>query len=197
MDPRKKRREIHDLARRATERAHGETPPPAPRPAAAPVPKHEMACICGQLMRISESFDEKRCACPSCGRKFEVNFVDDPKSGKRILQPMYLDEGEPPTGDTMIMEVPSSSPPSPKPDPAGLLDEALGPAPPAQLTFACPQCSRKILARREAYDRRVRCPDCKTRMVLTVLYDPARKAHFVQPVRISDAPSGDTWLLDR
>jgi len=191
MNPRKKRREIHELLRRAEERAHGTAP--AAKPAAAAV--HEMACICGQLMRISEKHDEQRCACPSCKRKFEVNFYKDPKTGKTILQPMYLDEGTPPTGDTQILELPGESPLSAAA--GGLLDAAFGPPPPPQMVFPCPQCARKMVAKKDAYDKRVRCPDCGTRMVLTVIYDPDRQVHTVQPVRVTDAPSGDTWLLDR
>jgi DNA-directed RNA polymerase subunit RPC12/RpoP len=191
MDARKKRREVREFLRKAEERAHGGAQPAKPAPSAV----HEMACICGQLLRIKQELDEQRCACPGCKRKFEVNFVTDPKTGKAVLQPMYLDEAEPPSGDTQIMELPGNVPLSAAG--GGLLDAAFGPPPPPQLIFPCPQCKRRMVAKKETYDKRVRCPDCQTRMVLTVIYDPERRAHGVEPVRVTDAPSGDTWLLDR
>ncbi len=188
MRPGKRRKEIRDLARRATERAQGPASPPPP----AAKTLHEMACICGQLLRIKQELDEQRCACPACKRKFEVSFVTDPGTGRTILQPMYLDDTSV-TGDTITAEMP----PGAAADKRGVLDDALGPPPPPKIVFPCPQCGRKILAKQEAYDKRVRCPDCSTRMILTLIYDPASRTHTVQPVRVTDAPSGDTWMLDR
>jgi DNA-directed RNA polymerase subunit RPC12/RpoP len=151
-----------------------------------------MACICGQLLRIRQELDELRCVCPACKRKFEVSFVRDPGSGRTILQPNYLDDGSV-TGETFTAEMPGGN----VKEKRGVLDDALGPPPPPQVVFPCPQCGRKILAKQSAYDKRVRCPDCSTRMILTLIYDPASRTHTVLPVRVTDAPSGDTWMLDR
>jgi hypothetical protein len=180
------RRRIRDLARKAEERSRAPAPPPPP---AAPK-LHEMACLCGQLLRIREEDDEKRCTCPACRRKFEISFYDDPATKKKTLQPMYLDDGSV-SGDTFTAETPSGGPPEKR----GALDEAFGPPPPASLPFRCP-CGRKLIARKEAYDKRVRCPDCGARMLVTLVYDPQKKAHSIQALRVTDAPTGDTWTAE-
>jgi DNA-directed RNA polymerase subunit RPC12/RpoP len=152
-----------------------------------------MACICGQLLRIRQELDQLRCVCPACRRKFEVRFVRDPQTGRTVLHPNYLNDASV-TGETFTAEMPGGTT---LPSKRGVLDDALGPPPPPQIVFPCPQCGRKILAKRSAYDKRVRCPDCSSRMILTLIYDPATRTHTVLPVRVTDAPSGDTWMLDR
>jgi len=181
----RRRRKARDLARRAAEHAH-------PRPAPAPT-IHEMACICGQLLRLSSVLDEERCACPVCGRKFLVCFVSDPSTGAQVLTPVYVDDWHK-SGDTYVADLVSKSqaPPSAK----GALDDALEPQPPPQLSFPCP-CGSELVAKRELYDRRVRCPKCGVRMLISVAYDPSAKRFAVHPVRLQDGPSGDTWTAEQ
>jgi len=178
------RRKIRESLRKAAERA--KSPPPAPPPAII-----EVACVCGQLLRMSEALDEKRCACPACGRKFLMTFTED--KGRKIGCPVYLDDSMA-SGDTIIAEAPGALSRA-KRGPGGM-DDALGPPPPPDLVCVCPACSTKMRVKRDFFDKRAKCPRCPARLLLTVVYDPAAKTHSIQPVRVTDAPSGDTWHLD-
>lgn len=170
-----KRDEIRDLARKAEERARGLTPAPGALP---PVPTQEIfeiACLCGQLLKIRVGHEGKRCSCPSCGRKFSVTVR--PEQGRRIPIPVYLNDAAAaaPTGETFIADA----------------DEPDG-RPPEELLFPCIGCGRKILAKRAVYGKRVRCPGCKARMIVDVVYDATLDAHLVRPLPVSDPPSGMT-----
>ena len=216
MLPGKKRKAIRKMAREATARAQGQSAPPSPPPAPSVPLMTEMACICGQLLRIRAAVKDKRCSCPSCGRKFLISFTPDRRSGKQILAPVYLDDSMA-TGSTFIAEAHGSPPKGKgsgaKPDPdskealpasvnaaapqrkaKGILDDDISPEPPPAMYFVCP-CGSKLLARKEMYDQRVRCPDCKARLLVTLVYDPGAKMFDLRPVRLGDAPSGDTWTL--
>jgi len=190
MRSRSKRREIRELARKATEKAHGgqarETASAAPPPAV-----HEMACLCGQLLRVKGTLDDTRCGCPACGRKFLATFAPDPTTGKEILCPVYLGDSKEAAGDTFIVEAAPKSPTAPAG--GGALDEALEPNPPPNLSFTCP-CGLKLSARKELYDKRAKCPKCGARMLLSLSYDSQEKRFTLNVVRITDAPSGDTWI---
>lgn len=176
------RREIRKNLREALQRVRGEAPVP-PSPPAAPV---EFACLCGQLLRMAPSSGEKRCACPSCGRKFLLTFAPDKASGRMLACPIYIDDTAV-TGETLIPEAPGS-----RPSAKGGLDDALFPAPPPALAGACPACSRKMKVVKAFYDKRARCPDCQARMLLTLVYDPVTRTHSIEALRVSDAPTGDT-----
>lgn len=190
-------------------------PPAGPSPPNALV-SYEMACICGQLLMVRDAADHKRCGCPTCGRKFLATFSTDPATKLKTLVPLYLDdirrqgdtyvaerkEASPPPevgadskealrGDTVLMPSPSQSPQG-----KGALDEAIFPEPPPAMYFICP-CGSKLLARKEMYDRRVRCPDCDVRMIISLVYDAGAKMFDLKPVRVSDPPSGDTRALYR
>ncbi len=174
------RREIRKNLREALHRVRGEAPPPPP---AAPV---EFACLCGQLLRMAPTADKKRCACPSCGRKFLLGFAPDKASGRTVACPVYIDDAAV-TGETLIPEAPGRERPS-----KGGFDDALFPPPPAALAGACPACARKMRVVKAFYDKRARCPGCQARMLLTLVYDPLTRAHSIEALRVSDAPSGDT-----
>ncbi len=197
------RRDIRRLAREATQRARGEAPPPSPGGMSPPLPNappgptpasvQDMVCLCGGLLRLSTRLNEKRCSCPSCGRKFIASFTTDRRTGLDVLCPVYLDDGMT-TGGTHAAEVQSGTRPRPAATTDGLLD-GVSPDPPPQLPFACP-CGIRLVARRNNYDKRVRCGKCGTRMLLTLVYDSERNEFKIETIRLSDAPSGETNLLD-
>jgi hypothetical protein len=177
-----RRQEIRDLARKAEERARGQTPKPGTLPS-IPAPEiFEIACLCGQLLRLRGGHAGKRCSCPACFRKFTVTFAED--RGRKVPVPLYLNDSVT-TGDTFLADA-GSDPHVPA------LPEVEEPPLPDQLPFACPGCRKKMLVRRAVYDKRVRCPDCSARLLLTVVWSPSTRSHVVQPVRLSDPPSGDT-----
>ena len=113
-----RRKQIRQLARKATERAQGESPSPEPAapsprgsraptktpgPGAVRTPFETMTCICGQDIRVKIEEDEQRCACPNCNRKFQATFVRDPQTGRNEIFPVFLDEADT-TGQTLIAE---------------------------------------------------------------------------------------------
>lgn len=180
------RRDIRRKLRELSERAKAPAPPPPPA-------KVEVACICGQLLRLpaDQEEEERRCSCPACKRKFLMTFTED--KGRRIPCPVYLDDTAS-AGDTHVAEAPGAVSRAPKGK--GGMDDAFGPPPPAALVCVCPGCASKMKVRQQFFDKRAKCPDCGVRILLTVVYDPGAKAHSIQPLRITDAPSGDTWHLD-
>lgn len=163
---------------------------PDGKPKAPPPPAVvEMACICGQLLRLkADTDDEKRCACPVCLRKFLMTFIEE--KGRLIASPVYLDDTMS-TGETHLAEAPGAVSRAPKGK--GVVDDALGASPPDDLVCVCPQCSTKMRVKKTFYDKRAKCPKCPARLLLTVVYDPTTKVHSIQPLRVTDAPSGDTW----
>ena len=176
------RREIRKTLREALHRVRGDAPPPPPP--AAPV---EFACLCGQLLRMAPSAGQKRCACPSCGRKFLLTFAADKATGRQTALPVYIDDAVQ-TGETLIPEAPGAARTAPK----GGFDDALFPSPPDALAGACPSCARKMKVVKAFYDKRARCPGCQARMLLTLIFDPATRTHSIEALRVSDAPTGDT-----
>lgn len=161
---------------------------------------HEMVCMCGQLHRIPYHPDEKRYTCKACKRTFEAGFITDPETGINILNPMYTDVDPDPTLESAVgapvtlqnARAPAASESSSR----GVLDDIIEPEPPHAMYFICP-CRSKLLARKEMYDKRVRCPDCKTRLLITVVYDPGAKVFDIKPVRLDGTSSGDTQQLPR
>ena len=147
----------------------------ASTPSAAAPEIYEIACLCGQLLKIRGSHDRKRCGCPSCGRKFLLTFTDD--KGRKVPSPVYLSDAaaSAPSGETFLAD--------PGSDVSG---------PPAELLFPCIGCNRKILAKRAVYGKRVRCPDCSVRMIVDVVFDATLETHLVRPLRVEDPPSGMT-----
>jgi DNA-directed RNA polymerase subunit RPC12/RpoP len=178
-----RRRDIRQKLRQASQ---GSRPPSSPPP---PPALCEVACLCGQLLRMAPSPEEKRYGCPACGRRFVLSFSKDPASGRQIGHPIYIDDPAV-SGETLIPEAPGAKK---KPSSKGELDDFLSPAPPEALAVACPGCGRRMRVKKAYYDSRARCPDCGVRMLLTLVYDPIGRAHSIQALRVSDAPSGDTW----
>ncbi len=197
----KKRREIRRILREASLRARGEAPPspagagPFGRPPPGPTPAQvqEMACLCGELLRISSALNEKRCSCPSCGRKFVASFATDRHTGREILSPIYLDDGMT-TGGTFAAEIAPHTRPSQAPAHEEILD-GLSPEPPAELSFVC-GCGQRLKALRAHYDKRVQCGKCGRRLLLALVYDSEKKSFRIESIRLSDAPSGETNFLD-
>jgi hypothetical protein len=183
----KNRREIRQNLRDALQRKKGELPPKAPAAPPRPV-LYELSCLCGQLLRLPEEQDEMRCSCPSCKRRFILALTED--QGRKIACPMYLEDNNS-TGETFVAEARGAVSRASK-KPKGGMDDALGPPPPKDLVCVCPGCSSKMRVDQALFDKRAKCPRCPARILLTVIYDPTLKAHSIQPLRITDAPSGDT-----
>jgi len=183
----KNRRDARQKLRDALQRVKGEAAPKPP----APPKLYELSCMCGQLLRLPEEMDELRCACPSCKRKFILALTED--QGRKIACPMYLEDNNT-TGETFIAEA-RGAVSSARKKAKGGMDDALGPPPPANLACACPACSSRMKVNQALFDKRAQCPGCGARMLLTLVYDPSAKAHSIEPLRVTDPPTGDTRRL--
>jgi hypothetical protein len=60
-------------------------------------------------------------------------------------------------------------------------------SPPPHLRFSCP-CGAPLVANREIYDKRMPCPDCKETLLVTVLFNPAKREWQIQALRVSPIP---------
>lgn len=201
----KNRREIRRLARQATERARGPVPSPPPSapplppgdlpppPGPTPAPVQEMVCVCGEVLRIPTLLHQKRCACPSCRRKFIASFTTDRKTGLEILSPVYVDDGMT-TGGTHLAEVMSGTRPRPAARTEALF-EGIPPDPPPSMSFTCP-CGARLRAGRADYDKRVQCGTCGARLILALVYDSEKKEYRIEVIRLGDAPTGETHFLE-
>ena len=199
------RREIRRLARQATERARApasSAPPPAPSlpaeimpppPGPTPAPVQEMVCVCGEALRIPTLLHQKRCACPSCRRKFVASFSTDRKTGLEILSPVYVDDGMM-TGGTHVAEVVVGAR-TRAPARTEALFEGIPPDPPPSLSFACP-CGARLRAGKADYDKRVQCGTCGARLILALVYDSGKKDHRIEVLRLGDSPTGETRFLE-
>lgn len=190
----RKRKAFKDLARQARARSQG--------PAQPADLVHEAACPCGNILFAPESQENQRAACPECRREFMVNFMGD-ASGKRSLAPVFL--GSAGSVDSTLVEAQgrgsrkkTQAPSDPgEDDPRkGLLDDAIMPRPPDSISFACP-CGKKMVAVREQYDSRVKCPHCKSRLVTTLVFNAATQSYAIEALRLSDPPAAQAPGLDR
>lgn len=70
---------------------------------------------------------------------------------------------------------------APQADTSGAL--SIIPDPPGRVEFACP-CGMLLVATREFYDRRSRCPGCKTVLLLNLVYKRDLGAFEIEPFRV-------------
>lgn len=209
------------MLREATERAQGGAPgPDTPKPGVDPAaktpvpeppatPEEKITCQCGAVISVKIGEDEEqRHSCSHCNRKFQVNLIIDPLNGKKELFPMYIDE-EDVSGTTLVAKalasdegvVPDSDilpaqgesfglTPAPSSQPAVPAE----PEVPLQMSFFC-FCGKRMLAKADHYETKVRCPACKTRLFLRPHFDPIKRAWALAPGRVEDPPTGDTRHL--
>ena len=191
----RRKQEIKKLVREARERARPAGPAPAPPPTAEEV--YEAQCVCGDLLSVPAAEEGKATACPACGRRFVASVAEDPRSGRRLLCPMYLeDPGQ--ADSTLTVEAIDSVPRKrePKEETRGALDEQVPPEPPPEIRFHCP-CGGPLVARKQNYDRRGRCPGCGSRLILTLVWDAVARAYEITPLRMDEPPDGHTKKIPR
>lgn len=160
--PGNRKRKAKELARKARERSQGFILPE--------VVFQQVACPCGQKLRLNTALEGKRCTCPSCGRKFLVTLSGERQAGTLRINPVYVDAAVK-IGNTFIAERTEE--------------------PPEKLSVLC-VCGKRVVATRNMYDRRVRCPQCGVRLLLTLKRDPRSGNYSLHPLEMNDLPSGET-----
>jgi DNA-directed RNA polymerase subunit RPC12/RpoP len=191
----RRKQEIKKLVREARDRARPPEAASTPPPTAEEI--FEAQCVCGDLLTVPASENGRPASCAACGRRFMASLAEDPATGGRVLCPMYFeDPGQ--ADSTLTAETIDAVPRKrePKEDTRGALDEQVPPEPPPEIRFSCP-CGGSLVARKENYDKRGRCPACGSRLILTLVWDAADHAYVVTPLRMDEPPGGDTKKIPR
>lgn len=149
--------------------------------------------MCGGLLEIAAGDDGKRKSCAACRRLFDVRFTEDAATGRKAVSLLYHTDENQRNGssssvgsDTTIFEVESGAKESADVEPE-LPDEA---------HFKC-SCGVLLVLNRKHYEKRVRCPACKARMLAFLLYNAAARTFNLQLFSLIDQSSGKTQLLSR
>ena len=70
----------------------------------------------------------------------------------------------------------------------GALDSAIKePDAPDKLGFTC-ACGARLVATKKSYDKRMRCANCQTLMLVSLVWDPKKKAYEIIPFRVEHLP---------
>ena len=158
----------------------------------------ELACVCGELIRLSKEAAKYLCNCPSCPRKFFINL-----SNAGVATPVYVADAVRPAPAPASR---SGAAAKPRPTPGDETSLSLQtvktkpenrlPQPPESLNFSC-GCGQKLVAKKEMYDKRVRCPRCSNRLILTLVYDSGSDRFEIRHLSAPGPSEGDTHILNR
>lgn len=185
MPLRRRRVPLRKIFRQATSRE-------APAQPAVPTARLLVPCICNHRVDVGPEDDRRRRDCAQCGRHFEVRFTEDLATGHRIPTLLFIDEkiqeGSSTTAEsvTWIDLTPASSS-----DPLLRREPEL----PDEVHFRCP-CGTLLAVPKALYDKRVRCPQCGARKILTLVPD-AQGGIALQSFSVTDASSGSTRVLEK
>lgn len=194
-----RRRWIRVALRKAQEAAPAKSAAP-PSPPPSPLGPREVLCRCGKILKVAREDCNQVFACPSCLRPMKVLRIAAPLPEGDVYRPVYFDEESSVEGE-LLREEPAADPNAETEVPAGattvvatvpVLHPAHPPEPPPRIYFACPSCGGRLAASREIYDRRGRCSRCGSRLLISLVYNPSRRAFEIQLLRLGDAPSGQT-----
>ena len=149
--------------------------------------------MCGAILEISAQDNGKRQTCEACRKPFDVRFTEEAGTGRKGVSLLYHTDEKEKNGssstvgaDTTIFEVgfggkdPSDAEPE-------LPDEA---------HFKC-SCGVLLVLNRKHYEKRVRCPACKARMLAFLLYNAAARTFNLQLFSLIDQSSGKTQILSK
>lgn len=162
--------------------------------AAAPPAQWRMRCMCGTILEITSEDDGKRRTCETCRRRFDVQFTEDVATKRKGVSLLYLTDENKRNGSTSSVGAGTTifqvGPSMKDPNPAGLVME---PELPDEAHFKC-ACGVLLAISRQQYEKRIRCPECKGRMLVFMLFNSSTGAFTLQLFNLIDAPSGKTQV---
>lgn len=88
--------------------------------------------------------------------------------------------------DTVEVLALKGKPADPNEETEGALDGALEPEPPDKIGFTC-ACGVRLVATKKSYDKRMRCANCRTMMLISLVFNPATRGFEIEPFRV-DVP---------
>ncbi len=159
-----------------------------PRPEAKPDPARRLLCVCGRSIEVLPQQHGRQDACPACLRRFEIVYTTD---GVCLA---YVDPKPAASpADTAAETSTSLDLPMPPENPgalteAGLIEE---PEPPDEAQFRC-GCGALLAIGKDAFDKRVRCPSCGGRRLVTLAYDVDAGSFTLHTFSLDDAKTGST-----
>jgi hypothetical protein len=159
--------------------------PKAPKPAAPPPPDDDyirFACPCGAALKIPAWRVDGHGLCPKCKRRLLLTGKAGTQ-GKSFVNPLLL-EGDK-TGQTFMIE-----------DQFRIEDHFKEiPETQEKIAFHCP-CGFKLHARPSMVDKRGKCPQCGSRLLLVGKKNARTQLLEIHPLVVDEASSGDTQLFE-
>lgn len=158
-----------------------------------------LQCVCGQAIDVLPEQHGWRGPCKGCRRTYEILFSKDEASGADIVSLAYLDEAPGASPDSTAAETSTSlDVPSAPSHPGALTDAGLvdEPEPPDEAQFRC-GCGAVLAIGRESYDKRVRCPGCGGRHLVTLAYEVETGNFTIHTFALADPATGTTRTAAR
>jgi hypothetical protein len=165
-----------------------------PAPAAPAVPaSRRLQCVCGKGIDVLPEHAGWKGRCPNCFRDFEILFSTD-SSGAAIVSLAYVEDKKA-KSDTAAETSMSLTPGTSKNSAGAITEIGLAPVPdpPDEAQFRC-GCGALLSITRERYDKRVKCPTCGKRRLVTLAYDEASQGYTLHTFILEDRPSGGTRM---
>jgi hypothetical protein len=155
------------------------------RPAQKPPPKPEEIPLGIPIDPNDPSLSEE-------STLIEVEPVAQTRTGKTPGKPGPTGKTPKPSksatqDDTVEVLALKGKPVDPNEETEGALDGDLEPDPPEKIGFTC-ACGARLVATRKSYDKRMRCGNCRTLMLISVVFDPALKKFQIEPFRVGGMP---------
>jgi hypothetical protein len=165
-----------------------------PTPAAtAPPASRRLQCVCGKGIDVLPEHAGWKGRCPSCLREFEILFSTD-STGAVLVSLAYLEDKKAKSdtaAETSTGLLSSGS--SKNAGPITEIGLAAVPDPPDEAQFRC-GCGALLSITRDRYDKRVKCPSCGKRRLITLAYDEATQGYTLHTFILEDRPSGGTRM---
>jgi DNA-directed RNA polymerase subunit RPC12/RpoP len=160
-----------------------------------------LQCVCGQGIDVLPDQHGHRQRCPGCRRTFDILVSKDAATGGDILSLAYLDktskDADPSAETSTSLDL--LAPPQPKPKEGALTQADLmvqEPEPPDEAHFRC-ACGSILAIGKASYDKRVRCPVCGGRYLVTLAYEVEASSFTLHTFSLGDRASGSTRLAER
>lgn len=164
------------------------------RPAAPPSKPaaRRLQCVCGKGIDVLPEHAGWKGKCPTCFRDFEILFSPD-----GIVSLAYIEARKGvDAGDTAAETSTELPPPGRKPGALTEIGLKPVPEPPDEAQFRC-GCGALLSITRECFDRRVKCPKCGGRRLVTLGYDEGSGGYTLHTFSVVDRATGATKLAVR
>ena len=167
---------------------------------AAPATRR-LQCVCGRGIDVLPEQHGHRRPCEGCRRTFDILVSKDAATGGEIVSLAYLDktsrDADPSAETSTSLDLLAPAPPKQK---EGALTQAdlriQEPEPPDEAHFRC-GCGSILAIGKASYDKRVRCPACGGRYLVTLAYEVEAQSFTLHTFSLGDRVSGSTRVAEK